>query len=423
MARLYFDATFTRTQGSNVGIIRTVRRLYAEFERLAPASGLACVPVAFHTTGFRRLPPGWPASPPEPQPAGKAGPGERLLQWIANGPVRDLVSRHFPLPLRRLAWLAYSWWDFNRRACDLPAIDFAPGDVLFLGDASWNYPVWRAAREARRRGARVVTVLYDLIPLRQPHFVPRLTTIAFEKWLRRVMPCSDGVLCISRAVQEDLGRYAAQHGIELHRTASFRLGCDPVPAHAAAPAVRAQLREFLAGPPCFTAIGSVEPRKNYGFVLDVFENLWRQGVDARLLIVGRRTVEAAGLLQRLERHAEAGRRLLVLHDASDDEVAFAYAGGRALLFASLAEGFGLPLVEARARGSVVIASDLPAFAELADEGVSLYPSGSAGALEQLVLSHLAAPRQAPPAAPFTWTDAARQCLAFIQDLPPPRTAG
>lgn len=416
MRRLYFDVTFTRTQASNVGITRTVKRLYSEFERLAPASGLACVPVAYHTAGFRALPAGWASSPLDSQPNGKRKLSERALHWIANGPVRDVVSRHFPLPLRRLAWLAYSWWDFNRLARDLPSVDFKEGDVLFLGDASWNYPVWREARDARRRGARVVTVLYDLIPVRQPQFVPRLTTIAFEKWLGRVIPWSDVVLCISKSVEDDLHRYASQHAMELHRTASFRLGCDPLPAGGEPLSIRAQLREFLSGAPCFTAIGSVEPRKNYGFILDVFEKLWRQGVDARLLILGRRTVESADLLQRIERHSEFGARLLVMHDANDSEVAFAYAGGRALLFASLAEGFGLPLVEARARGSAVIASDLPAFAELADEGVSLFPAGSANAMEKLVLSHLRSPCQARASEPFTWTDTARQCLAFIQDL-------
>lgn len=422
MRRLYFDVTFTRTQATNVGITRTVKRLLEEFERLAPAQGMACVPVAYHTTGFRALPAGVGASPPDSPPPEALSARQRVLHWVANGPIRDMVSLHFPLPLRRLAWLAYSWWDFNRLAAHLPPIDFAPGDVLFLGDASWNYPVWRAAEEARQRGARVVTVVYDLIPLLQPQFVPRMTTLAFRKWLRMLMPRSDGVLCISRSVEEDLRRYAAKLRIALPRTASFRLGCDLVQGTGSAGSVRGEIRQFLLRAPCFAAIGSIEPRKNYGFVLTTFEALWRSGVEAQLLVMGRRTPQSVELLQRMDTHPERGKRLLVVSDGSDDEIALAYSGSRALLFASLAEGFGLPLVEARARGCAVIASDLPAFAELADEGVSLFPAGSAQALEALVLSHLRAPRQTKAAAPFTWADTAQHCLAFMKDLEPSRTA-
>jgi glycosyltransferase involved in cell wall biosynthesis len=375
---------------------------------------MACVPVAYHTSGFRALPAGAGASPPDSPPPQELPAGQRLLNWVANGPIRDMVSLHFPLPLRRLAWLAYSWWDFNRLAAPFPKVEFAPGDVLFLGDASWNYPVWRAATEARQRGARVVTVIYDLIPLLQPQFVPRLTTIAFRKWLRMLMPCSDGALCISRSVEEDLRRYGAQARIALPRSASFRLGCDLVQGAGRDGSVREDIRRFLSRAPCFAAIGSVEPRKNYGFILDSFENLWRSGVEAHLLVMGRRTSQSVDLLRRMDSHPENGKRLLLVTDGTDDEIAFAYSGCRALLFASLAEGFGLPLVEARARGCAVIAGDLPAFAELADEGVSLFPLGSADVFQELVVSHLQAPRSVRPMVPFRWADSARSCVAFIQ---------
>lgn len=414
MNRLWFDMTFTRTQGGAVGITRTVNRLYEEFTTLASAYGMVCSPIAFHSRGFRSL-----TSAKERSSAAAATPvptATGVWRWISEGPIRDLVSGHFPLPLRRLAWLAYSWWDFNRLAKELVPVDFKPGDVLFLSDASWNYPVWKAAREARRCGARVVTVVYDLIPLRQPQFCPRLTTIAFREWITHLMSCSDGVLCISKAVQDDLRLYAVENRLSLPPTAHFRLGCDPAVAPSGAGQTRLLLRQFVARAPCFTAIGSIEPRKNYGLLLDAFERLWVRGIEASLLIIGRRTVQCAELLARIESHHERGRRFLVLFDGSDEEVAFAYGASRALVFPSQAEGFGLPLVEARARGCEVIASDLPAFAELADEGVRLFQTNSVDALQAAIVSQLLQERTAGRMAPFTWADSAESCLAFIQSL-------
>ncbi len=414
MSRIFFDVSFTRTQHTNVGITRTVRRLCEEFARLGPVRGLACMPVGYHSGGFRALPiAALPAnSVMSPPPNTQSG----VIDWITTGPIRQMVSEHFPLPLRRLAWLVYSWWDFNRLARNLPRIQAAPGDVLFLSDASWNYSVWRTARQARRCGASVVTVVYDLIPVRQPQFCPALTTIAFRKWLVRLMPCSDGVLCISQSVEQDLRAYALENAIDLPQTKSFRLGCDPIVETAVGEHVRPAIHSFFEGSACFTAIGSVEPRKNYGFMLDVFDRLWTRDAPVRLMVVGRRTTQSAEVLERLDRHPELGRRLMFISDGTDDEVAFTYAHSRALLFPSLAEGFGLPLVEARARGCRVIATALPAFAELADEGVSLFPPGAADVLEEQILLHLEEPSTVDRVVPFTWSDSAASCLAFIESV-------
>jgi glycosyltransferase involved in cell wall biosynthesis len=412
MPRLFFDMTFTRTQSVNVGITRTVNRLLAEFEMLTPAQGMVCVPVVFHTSGFRAFSAGDAAEAESSNASARPSIKDRVREWITTGPVRQLVSR-CPLPLRQLAWSAFSWYEFNRLSGHLPPVEIAPGDVLFLCDASWSYRVWTATRLARQRGAKVVTVVYDLIPLRQPQYCTPLTAIALRKWLARQMRCSDAVLCISRTVEDDLRQYARENGIGIPPTASFRLGCDPVVT--GSNTVRAHIRDFMTGGPCFTAIGSFEPRKNYELLLVTFERLWARGIDAHLLIMGRPTLECEALLEKIEKRRGEQSRLLAVFDASDDEVAFAYANSRALLFPSLAEGFGLPLVEARTRGCLVIASDLAVFAELADEGVSMFAGNSTGALEEQLISHLPVDRRTDvrPMVPFTWADSARACLELI----------
>lgn len=411
--QLFFDVSYTRTQTANVGITRTVSRLLEEMKGLALVSNMVCVPVVFHTHGFRSLPEIPLEIPSSSEPIEHHSYKDAALHWITTGPIRQIVSAHFPLLLRRLAWRIFSWWDFNRLAKDFSAIDVQPGDVIFLCDASWNYRVWSATRRAKQQGARVVTVVYDLIPLRQPEFCPALTTISFRTWLRQLLPQSDGVICISQAVEDDLKQYGAEAGIPLPPMANFRLGCDPVSMPAESGIVRKMVRNFIVDAPCFTAIGSIEPRKNYGFLLDAFEYLWASGVNVRLLIIGRRNSQCGDLLQRIERHEELGSRLLVIFDGGDEEVAFAYSNSRALIFPSLAEGFGLPLVEARAHGCRVIASDLPAFVELADSGVSIFPRNSPDALETLIRSHLSDGQQGATMIPFTWADSARRCMVLI----------
>jgi glycosyltransferase involved in cell wall biosynthesis len=143
----------------------------------------------------------------------------------------------------------------------------------------------------------------------------------------------------------------------------------------------------IAAAPSFAMVGTIEPRKGHAQALDAFEQLWAQGLDARLVIVGaegwkalpdgqRRTIPA--LMARLRRHPELNRRLFVLHGASDAFLDRIYAASTCLLVASEGEGFGLPLIEAARHGVPLLVRDIPVFREVAGDHAS-YFSGADGA--------------------------------------------
>ncbi len=71
-----------------------------------------------------------------------------------------------------------------------------------------------------------------------------------------------------------------------------------------------------------------------------------------------------------------GEDLLVWHDANDAELDLLYSRTRALIMASYAEGFGLPLVEAMEKSVPVIASNLPVFREIAGDYPVYFTAGS-----------------------------------------------
>jgi glycosyltransferase involved in cell wall biosynthesis len=406
-AHVYLDVSYTRIQHGNVGITRTVRRLAAELATLA-----SCTPVAWHSDGFRSVQGAMEAAPAGAAPRGWAA----RLFGFAHSPAVRRVAAMLPVALVRRGWAAVNALTFNRlSARDRPAA-FAPGDVLLLADEAWNYPAWRAAGQARRKGARVVLVVYDLIPLRQPQFCPPLFAHVFGRWLPRMLARSDAVLCISGATEKDLRAWCSAQGLPVPPTAHFRLGSD-LPQGSGP--VREALSRFAGEDgPFFLAVGTIEPRKNLALLLDAFERLWQEGSDARLLVAGRPHPQCAGLVARLRGHAQQGRKLLALFDATDAELGLAYGCCRALVFPSLAEGFGLPLVEARVRGCPVIASDLPALAELADAGVFLFPAGDEAALLARLREHAARDRRAEAGSmpAFTWNDSARQLLRVTGHL-------
>jgi glycosyltransferase involved in cell wall biosynthesis len=416
--RLLVDVSYTRTQCGSTGVTRVVRRLLREFQDAAAQDTWACQPIATHSKGFRLA-----ASAHQddrgPESGTDGGVASQILRKVTSGRARELATRSLPVPLLEAAWRHYSRWTFDHLSAGAePAVQGA-GDVVFMADAAWYYQSWHAAQLARTRGARPVLMVHDLIPLTHPEHCTPLVSRMFTHWLARMLECCDAVICNSQATQGELQVYAAHRNLALPPMGSFRLGCDPAPPQPVnGGRARTEFAALLGEKPTFTAVGSLEPRKNHAFLLLVFDRLWRAGHDVQLLIMGRPAADGRAFLKRATCHPECGHRLRIVSDANDDELSYAYGHSRALVFPSLAEGFGLPLVEARTRGCPVIASDLPAFRELSDEGVWLHTPNSIEELSALVIAHSKEDwrtRVAPMPA-FTWSDSAQECLQVLGGL-------
>jgi AbrB family looped-hinge helix DNA binding protein len=134
-------------------------------------------------------------------------------------------------------------------------------------------------------------------------------------------------------------------------------------------------------------VGTLEPRKNLGVLLDAYAILLetRTAVPT-LVIVGRTTPEAGSWLARIAEPPLAGR-VRVLGYISDAERENVYAGARVLILPSLDEGFGLPALEAMSAGVPVVASSRGALPEVVGTGGMLFdptrPADLAAALDQL----------------------------------------
>ena len=250
---------------------------------------------------------------------------------------------------------------------------YAAGDI-FLG-LDLHPHVVRAQRQVfrhmRSRGVRVLFVVYDLLCASMPqHFVPG-SEEPFADWLQ-VVAENDGAICISTAVANELRDWIRQHGPLPTRSfdiSHFHLGADIKSAlpGAGLSASEQQLLRRLSGHNNFLMVGTLEPRKGHAQAVAAFEQLWKDGVDANLIIVGKKGWLVDDLVQRLRNHAEAGKRLFWVEGASDELLEQIYAASDCLLNPSEGEGFGLPLIEAAHHKLPIIARDLPVFREVAGD--------------------------------------------------------
>ncbi len=317
--------------------------------------------------------------------------GEGLPVVIADGGLRSYF-RHPALP---------------------DAVELAPGDVLLLLDASWNDldAALALIDEASRKGALVVACVYDVIPLLYPAAFHPDTAQAFRSWFDKAARRCDAIVAISQTVAEETqALLSTEPGAP--PVGWFPLGGDfrPLSAGPASPRVTA-----LSAEPFFLSVGTLEPRKGYSIALDAFEQLWAAGVTARYVIVGRTGWKSRALRRRIVGHPEFGRRLFWLADADDAELEALYRKARAVVAASFAEGFGLPLVEAFQRGAAVVASDIPVFREVAGDAAIYFRLLDAADLARTlrgVLDGAAAPG-APPNM-LSWRASAQGLLTQLR---------
>jgi glycosyltransferase involved in cell wall biosynthesis len=186
---------------------------------------------------------------------------------------------------------------------------------------------------------------------------------------QRLVDRAARVIAVSRAVGETL---RSRYDLEPDRLAI-------VPSGVSAPAIGAQARKpadglAMAGD-YLLCVGALEPRKDPELLLRAFARARADGLPADLVFAG-----AGRLRPRLH-----GPGVHVLGHVPPAELDRLYAGALALVMPSWHEGFGLPPLEALARGTPAVVSDLPVYDETLGRAALRFPAGDESRLAEALM--------------------------------------
>jgi glycosyltransferase involved in cell wall biosynthesis len=220
------------------------------------------------------------------------------------------------------------------------------------------YPYWPSPPFRHRDAPPAAVFVYDLAFRLRPAEVPWQQRMYFGSILEPALRQAAAVLVISERTRTDLLDW--YHVPELDRKTTV----VPLGVSTAVPA--GPLPEGLE-PGFILAVGTVEPRKNYPRLLAAYRRL-RSGVLAPPLVIAGRPGWAYGdTLHKIR--SEPGVRYLGHVD--EPTLSALYESASVLAFPSLYEGFGLPLLEAMARGLPSVVSTAGALPELAGDAALL----------------------------------------------------
>lgn len=270
----------------------------------------------------------------------------------------------------------------------------------------------------------VVATLHDALPIVHPEWC-NPTLRGLKNWLQvRAARKADHVIAVSHYAVAELVQC---FGVDERRISVVPNGVDEEWLDAPEAAqVDATLARHALRPGYFLAVGTLQPRKNIGALLQAYLGL-PAGLRAQrqLVIVGAAGARSAELVAQIGAARQNGENVVWLSRlTSSEELRHVYAAAGVFVFPSLYEGFGIPVLEAFASGVPVVASNATSIPEVTGgAAIDVDPlSGAAIGAAMLDLARDDALRQRciaagkARAAQLTWRETARRTAAVYQSV-------
>ncbi|WP_275499920.1 glycosyltransferase family 4 protein [Sphingomonas pollutisoli] len=291
-------------------------------------------------------------------------PRSRIARWVSAArvsprPAIALEPTGAPEPMQ---WVARDVFReaqvfFNIHGRLLPVAFDRPPEVMH-----WTYPV-----PLYVVGGKNLYTIHDLIPITHPHLTP-IPTARHSAILKAIARQAQGIVTVSEAVRDSVIDHlgvAPGKVTNTYQAIETPLQSDP------------PLPADLRSGRYFFFCGRVERRKNLAFLARAHA---QSGSELPLVIVGP-TVDGEEELEAELTDFTGVRRLAWV---PRNELIGMMRRARALLFPSLAEGFGLPIVEAMTLGCPVLASTGGAAAEVAGGAAMLIDPHDVAAMAQAI---------------------------------------
>jgi glycosyltransferase involved in cell wall biosynthesis len=257
---------------------------------------------------------------------------------------------------------------------------------------------------------RVVTI-HDLSFVRYPELGEPALVAYLQSVVPRSIDASERVIAVSTSVAAEL----------VDEFPHARDKIVAIPNGVRAPDVSVLPDRCRPGEPDVLIVGTIEPRKNHLTLLDAMRIVRSRHPNATLTVAGRVGWRADDIVARLQQEEASGHVRLVLAPP-DDVLDNLYRQTTVFAYPSMYEGFGLPVLEAMARGVPVVAGDIPALRESGGSAALFAAPNDADALAAQIIKliddvdarEMATARGIAHAGGYSWRETAQRTQRVYQ---------
>ncbi|MDR3129291.1 MAG: glycosyltransferase family 4 protein [Tannerellaceae bacterium] len=211
-----------------------------------------------------------------------------------------------------------------------------------------------------------VVTIHDLIFLHYPQFYSFIDRKVYEYKFRQACLQSDRIIAVSEMTRRDI---CTLFRIPENKIEVVHQGCDSIFFRTVTQEERQSLRnKYNLSAPYILFVGSIEERKNLLLVIQALENIRE---DIQLVAIGRQTSYLKRIQAYLRPRSKLASRVRLLHHVPNTDLPAFYQSAELFLYPSFFEGFGIPVLEALASNTPVIAATGSCLEE-AGGGGSLY---------------------------------------------------
>ena len=196
----------------------------------------------------------------------------------------------------------------------------------------------------RKSGIKSVVTIHDLIFMRYPKYYTWLDAKLYTWKFRQTIREADHIIAISECTKHDI--------MELGGVSEDRISVIYQSFNPSFRPLNSPLGPATSPSPYILSVGTIEERKNALLTVKALHYLPE---ELSLVLVGRAT-DYASQVRKYADHHGLGRRVIMRHDVSNEELPSLYAGAEAFVYPSRYEGFGIPIIEAIAMGLPVVAA-------------------------------------------------------------------
>ncbi len=268
---------------------------------------------------------------------------------------------------------------------------------------------------------KVVVTCHDLISIFFPENLPLASRLFYSKWEPFSYRKASLIIAISEHTKRDIMALlkipeSKIRVIHLAASKDFK----PIKSPQKLKLVQ---KKYHTGLDYLLDVGTIEPRKNLPFLVRAYALAVRDGLDAKLVITGKKGWYYQDLFK-LVKDLELQERVIFTGYVEEKDLPALYSGARAFVFPSLYEGFGLPPLEGMACGVPVVSSNTSSMPEvIGNAGILISPKDERLWAENMLkitkdrslartLSELGL-RQAKK---FSWEETARKTIEVYKEV-------